>query len=136
MTERFDWTSLLARVLFGFFIVFAAYNPSGHSFWHWALNGSAGVWTKFSVGTALLGMHGFVITNVLGVLKWRGILLIVALLFGSWMALAPSTGFGGWNGSGIVIVLLSGLALLYAAGLSYSHIHHRLAGVSHVEKVK
>jgi hypothetical protein len=32
-----------------------------------------------------------------------------------------------------MLLLLALVALLYAAGLSYSHVHHRLAGITHVE---
>lgn len=134
MTSRFDWTSIAARILFSFFIVFAAYNPSGHSYWHWILHGAAGFWSKFTVGAVLFALHALVLTSAVGALKWRGILLIVAILFGAWMAISGRIGFAGGS-PGTAIVVLTGLALLYAAGLSYSHFHHRLAGVVHVEKV-
>lgn len=135
MTQRFDWASIIARVLFSFFVVFAVYNPSGHSYWHWVQQGSAGFWTKLAVGIGLLVVHIFVCSTTVAVLKWRGVLLIVALLFSSWMAVAHHAGLGQAGASGALVVALSGLALLYSAGLSYSHIHHRIAGVTHVEKV-
>lgn len=135
MTHPFDWTSLVARVLFGFFIVFAVYNPSGHSYWHWVFQGEGGFWLKFSVGMGLLGVHAMVITSVLGVLKWRGVLLITATLFGGWMAISTSTGMGSWSASSAIMVLLTGLSLIYATGLSFPHLHSRLSGIAHVEKV-
>jgi hypothetical protein len=132
---RFDWTSIVARVLFSFFVVFAAYNPSGHSYWHWLIEGAAGFWTKFAVGMVLLGVHAFMLENVRMVLKLRGTLLVLAILFGSWMALSRESAIGAWTASGTVVVLLTGLALLYAVGLSYPHLHSRIAGVGHVEKL-
>jgi hypothetical protein len=132
---RFDWTSLVARALFSFFVVFAAYNPSGHSYWHWLIGGEAGFWTKFAVGLVLLGTHAFILENVRSVLKLRGILLVLSILFGSWMALSRESAVGAWTASGSGVVLLTGLALLYTAGLSYSHLHSRIAGVGHFEKV-
>jgi hypothetical protein len=135
MTHPFDWTSLVARVLFGFFIVFAVYNPSGHSYWHWVFQGEGGFWLKFAVGMGLLGVHAIVITSVLGVLKWRGVLLVTATLFGGWMAISNSIGLGSWSASSVIMVLLTGLSLIYATGLSFPHLHHRLSGIAHVEKV-
>lgn len=136
MTHPFDWTSLIARILFGFFIVFAVYNPTGHSYWHWLWLGEGGFWLKFAVGSALAGLHAMVIASVLGVLKWRGVALVAATLFATWMAIAGLTGMGGgFSLSGLLTKLLTGLALIYATGLSFPHLHHRLSGIAHVEKV-
>ena len=132
---RFDWTSIVARILFSFFVVFATYNPSGHSYWHWLIEGEAGFWTKFAVGMVLLGVHAFMLDHVRSALKWRGTLLVLAVLFGSWMALSRESAIGAWTSSGTAVLLLTGLALLYAAGLSYPHIHSRIAGIAHVEKL-
>jgi hypothetical protein len=135
MTQRFDWASIVTRVLFSFFVVFAVYNPSGHSYWHWIQQGSAGFWAKLALGIGLLVLHIFICSTTLSVLKWRGVALIVALLFSGWMAVSRQTGLDQGSWSGTVVVALTGLALLYAAGLSYSHIHHRIAGIAHVEKI-
>jgi hypothetical protein len=135
MTQRFDWTSIVARVLFSFFVVFAVYNPTGHSYWHWMQQGSAGFWTKLAVGIGLLVLHIFICSTTVSVLKWRGVALIVALLFSAWMALSGQAGLDQGGASRTIVVALTGLALLYAAGLSYTHIHHRIAGIAHVEKV-
>jgi phosphoglycerol transferase MdoB-like AlkP superfamily enzyme len=135
MTQRFGWASIVARVLFSFFVVFAVYNPSGHSYWHWIQQGSAGFWTKMAVGIGLLVLHIFIVSTTVSVMKWRGVLLIVALLFSGWMAVSNQAGLGHGGAFSTVVIAMTGLALLYAAGLSYSHIHHRIAGVTHVEKV-
>lgn len=134
MTTRFDWRGVVARAFFSFFIVFAVYNPSGHSWWHWLWQGEAGFWTKLAVTLLLAGLHGVVWASVRGVLKWRGVLLVLATLFAGSMALAPFVPGGPVEG-GAWLLLLTLVALLYAAGLSYSHIHHRLAGITHAESV-
>jgi uncharacterized protein YjlB len=69
------------------------------------------------------------------VLKWRGVLVVVALLFSGWMALSRQAGLDQGGVGGTIVVVQTGLALIYAAGLSYSHIHHRISGVLHVEKI-
>jgi hypothetical protein len=135
VTHSFDWTSVVTRVLFSFLVVFAVYNPSGHSYWHWLFRGDADFWVKFAVGTGMLGVHAVIVTSVLGVLRWRGVLVLAATLFGCWMAISNSVGVAEWSISGLVMVLLTGISLIYAAGLSYPHIHSRLAGIAHVEKV-
>lgn len=133
--ERFDWISITARVLLSFFVVFATYNPSGHSYWHWIILSDASFWSKFTIGAVLFAMHSIALTTAIGALKWRGILLIVVIMFGAWRTLSPQVGFMGSDTPDTAVVLLSGVAFVYAAGLSYSHFHHRLAGVVHVEKV-
>ena len=134
MTGHFDWRGVVARLLFSAFAVFAVYNPSGHSWWHWLWRGEAGFWTKLAVTLLLLGLHGVIWATVLGVLKRRGVLLVLATAFAGAMALAPLVPASPVEG-GRVLLLLAMVVLLYAAGLSYSHLHHRLAGITHVEKV-
>ncbi|WP_431285190.1 DUF6524 family protein [Humitalea sp. 24SJ18S-53] len=134
MTTRFDWQGVVARVLFSFFAVFAVYNPSGHSWWHWFWLGAGGFWAKLAVTLMLVLLHGLIWGTVIGVLKRRGVLLVTGAIFAGFMAISPLLPDGPDMG-GTRLLLLSVLALLYAAGLSYSHIHHRLAGVSHVEQV-
>ena len=135
MTQRFGWASIVARVLFSFFVVFAVYNPSGHSYWHWIQQGSAGFWAKMAVGVGLLIVHISIATTTVSVMRWRGVLLIVALLFSGWMAVSNHAALGHGGAPSTIVIALTGLALLYAAGLSYSHIHHRISGVTHVDKV-
>ena len=134
MTTRFDWRGVVARVLFSFFIVFAVYNPSGHSLSHWVIGGEGGLWLKLTVSLAMLGLHGLIWITVAGVLKWKGVLLLLATIFAGWMA-AGDLATGAPASIGIATTMLVSLALLYAAGLSYSHIHHRLAGIAHVDNI-
>ena len=134
MTGHFDWRGVVARLLFSAFAVFAVYNPSGHSWWHWLWRGEAGSWTKLAVTLLLLGLHGVIWATILGVLKRRGVLLVLATGFAGAMAVAPLLPVAPAEG-GRALLLLGLLVLLYAAGLSYSHLHHRLAGITHVEKV-
>lgn len=81
----------------------------------------------------LFGLHGFICATVVGVLKRRGVLLVLATLFAGAMAAAPFVPTLPVEGGRAL--LLAMVSLLYAIGLTYSHIHQRLAGISHVEKV-
>ena len=40
--SHISWDGIAARLLFSLFIVYATYNPSGRSYWHWAWEGEAG----------------------------------------------------------------------------------------------
>jgi len=134
MTERFGWRGLVARVLFSGFVVFAVWNPSGESYWHWVVQGSGGFWPKAAVGLGLLFVHGTIWLSLLSALRWRGVILLSLLLLATWQSLAALAPARGGDSVSAGTAILTGLALLYAAGLSWSHIHHRIAGLVHLDK--
>jgi hypothetical protein len=135
MTAPFGWDGVAARTLFSVFVVFAAYNPSGRSYWHWMWAGETGFWVKLATGLALLLVHLAIWLTLLGLFGWLGVLLLATMLGIFTMALLELTGGtagGAWPGL-VPLVLLS---LLYAMGLSWSMIHHRIAGIVHVAPTK
>lgn len=132
---HFSWDGLLARLLFSVFVVFATYNPSGRSYWHWLWEGEGGPWTKLAVGLVLLLTHLAIWFTVRGLLGWRGVFLVTATLAALMLAAAEigvSVLSGAWSGLGPLILW----SLLYTFGLSWSLVHHRAAGITHVEALK
>lgn len=136
MIARFSWQGIVARTLFSAIMVFMVYNPSGHSYLHWVSGGLSPFWPKFTIGLFLLLAHGAIWATIIGVLKLRGVVLVTLTLIGGCMSVAQLFGTGGAGSATRVTVMLCILAMLYSIGLSWSLIHHRLAGITHVETIK
>ncbi|WP_439596592.1 DUF6524 family protein [Falsiroseomonas sp.] len=133
--ERFDWRGVVARGLFSLFIVFGVYNPSGYSYLHWVLQGFGWFWAKLAVGALLTIVVLMLWRTTRGVLKLRGMILVTLFCLGAGMTLANLTGAGVFSLGSLVTGALLTLAALFTAGLSYSHVDHRLGGISHTEEV-
>lgn len=133
---HFDWRSGLARVLFSLFVVFAVYNPSGRSYWHWLWDGSGQFWPKLTVGLMLMMVHAAILATLFGALGRKGVALVTVAVVSAWVTLAELTELGSLSRDGLAIMPLGVVSLVYAAGLSWSLIHHRLAGINHVEVLK
>ncbi len=133
--NHISWDGIAARLLFSLFVVFATYNPSGRSYWHWAWVGEAGFWTRLAVGLVLLLTHLALFFTLHGLLGWKGLLLVgttfVVLMLAAWeLGLAQLS--GSWSGTAPLVLV----SLLYTFGLSWSLVHHRAAGITHVEPLK
>jgi hypothetical protein len=134
--ERFDWRGVVARGLFSLFVVFAVYNPSGTSYLHWVAGGFELFWAKLAVGAFLLAVLWVLWRTTLGVLKPLGVGLMLAICLGAGATIIGATGNGIFEGNTLLMWLLVSLAALFTAGLCYSHLHHRLGGISHTEEIK
>jgi len=133
--ERFDWRGVVARALLSLFLVFAVYNPSGTSYLHWVLGGFAWFWAKLAVGAALAAVFLVLWRTTIGVLGRRGIVLVVLFCIGLGMTLARLTGHPLFTGDTLLMWALVCIAAVFTAGLCYSHLHHRLGGISHTEEI-
>lgn len=133
--SRFDWRAVVARALFSLFIVAAVYNPSGYSYAHWVAQGFAWFWAKVASGALLLIIVLMLWRTARGVLKTRGMVLVLVFCLGAGFTLAPLTGTPLLDPAALVIWALLSLAVLFTAALSYSPLHHRLGGISHTEEI-
>lgn len=133
----FRWTNFLVRVVVAFVLVFATYNPSGHSWVHWFI-GSANKLDPIIILTAIILIIGWAVylRATARSLGFFGSLLVVAL-FGSmiWAMI-----FYGWlsldNPSVLGYVALVLLSVLLAVGISWSHIRRRITGQIDVDDVE
>ncbi|MFN3075468.1 MAG: DUF6524 family protein [Alphaproteobacteria bacterium] len=125
----FNYRNLLQRWIMALFIVFATYNPSGYSFFHWATDLEDTRWSlKVLVGTALLILH---LTFVFATVRALGLtfLVIWSLFFAAliWTFLdhgfLASLGVRTW-----VTIVLGIIATILAIGVSWSYIRGRLSG--------
>jgi hypothetical protein len=133
---RFNWRGVVARALFSLFLVFAIYNPSGTSYLHWVLGGFDWFWAKLATGAVLATILLMLWRTTIGVLGRAGIVLVIAFSLGASVTLARLTGQPVLDGQTMLVWLLVSIAAVFTAGLSYSHIHHRLGGITHTEEIK
>lgn len=134
----FGFGSLLLRLLFALLIVMLTFNPSGFSFLHWAkdafLSSSLGP-LHFLAGVALL--IGWVVlvqatTQSLGMLG----IALVAALFGVlvWILFFYDV-VKTSSSSTIIWIILTGVAVILAIGVSWAHIRRRLSGQATVDEI-
>ncbi len=133
---RFDWRGVVSRALFSSFTVFALYNPTGTSYLHWVLDGFNLLWAKLAVGAGLSAVLCVLWRTARGTLGRIGMAMVLAFCLGTGATLLALTGIGLFESHVLLLWGLLTLAGLFTAGLCYSHIHHRLGGITHTEEVK
>jgi len=120
--------NFLLRWLVTLFLVFATYNPSGRSFYHWAVSGNA-PWTIVAVvAIALVAAFMFLLRSTWRSIKPFGTFLL-AIFLGLFNLMLVNLGVvtvtGGWV---ITVMILLSISTLLAVGVSFSAIRARLAG--------
>ncbi len=124
----FGPVNFLLRWLFTMLLVFSTYNPSGRSFYHWAIGGDAPGALAASLGIAMLAGYIFLIRSMLRSMKSGGVALVAVflLLFNIMLVdLGLVTVSGGWV---VTVMTQVSVATLLTIGLSFSAIRARLAG--------
>lgn len=136
VSKEFNWLGFGARLLGAFVLVFATFNPSGHSYFHWVmrelpqfsiLKGFLGVtlligWAVYLRATSRsLGPIGVTLaTAFFGTLLW----LVV-----DW-GLVPAD-----SANAITTLILALIAVVLATGMSWSHVRRRLSGQADVDEL-
>lgn len=130
---NFGISSILVRAFLSFGVLFAIYNSSGYSYFHWIVSGfgesSAGegfvlLMIKLSVGLFLLVVVLTFTSIVYHAVGIAGIALLLLLT-------APvTTAFGYYfiDTWGFATVLFTGGGIFFTMGLVYSNLRYRLSG--------
>ena len=116
------------RWMFSLFLVFATYNPSGVSFYHWAISGWSPLTLICVVGVAMLAVYVFLIRSTWRSIKLTGILIGVAFTGLFNLMLVDLEIVAVDRVSSVVVMLLASLATILSIGVSFSAIRARLAG--------
>jgi Family of unknown function (DUF6524) len=134
--EKFSWTSILVRVMLSAALVFLTFNPTGHSYYHWAASEIRSPGPLLAVaGIALLICWIIFLRSTMQSMGKLGVVLAVAFLAAvvwlvtSWGWLDPK------NTSVMTWVALVVVSLVLALGLSWAHIRQRLTGQAAVDEV-
>ena len=134
--ERVGWLGILLRVLAALALVLLTYNPTGHSYYHWALmHPETFSALEALMGAVLLALWVFYLRAALSSLGLVGVILLLLILGALvWLLieqkiLDPSQpGIASWIG----LVLL---ALVLGIGMSWSLVRRRLTGQVDVDEI-
>lgn len=116
------------RWMFSLFLVFATYNPSGVSFYHWAVSGWSPLTLVSVVGVALLAIYVFLFRSTWRSIKLTGIMIgvVFTALFNLMLIDLEIVAID--RASIVVVMVLASLATILSVGVSFSAIRARLAG--------
>jgi hypothetical protein len=133
--RQFTLVPFAVRLASSAFLVFATYNPSGYSYYHWAINPHGGAPAlKVVVGLAIILLYAAVLRVVVAAFRRSGLILGVAagLFFSSEIVivLLPADASLSWRGWMLVAqyAVLVAVARVIAFGISWSYIIERLTG--------
>lgn len=138
--NNFSLQGYLIRLVFALILVFATYNPSGYSFYHWAMDSF--------FGEALSIKPLFVLFAVVLIIGWTIYLratfrslgafgLTLALcFFGAVVWWLIDIGLIGLDSvSVITYIVLVLLGAILAIGMSWSHIRRKMSGQADMDDV-
>ncbi len=136
MAANFGAAGLATRFLFALFLVFATFNPSGYSYYHWANNTLPAVEPLLALaGIGLLIGWVIFLRATLRSLGVIGIALASAL-FGCLLWLVIDAGLvAADNVNAVLYIVLVIMSAILAIGMSWSHVRRRMSGQSDVDDV-
>ncbi len=129
-------SQFLVRLIFAVALVFATFNPSGYSYFHWVKDTMPAINPYIALaGIALIIGWAIYIRATLRSLGPVGIVLAL-LLLGCLVWLFIDLGWFNWQDVGLMSwVGLSITAIVLAIGMSWSHIRRRLTGQVDIDDV-
>jgi hypothetical protein len=131
--QGISWSGVLMRVVFAVALVLLTYNPSGHSFYHWAVAPPPGI-TALKAFLGILLLIGWVIClrTAFVALGWLGVTLGVALL-GTMAWLLVDRKMVDTTPSMLLWIALVSVGVVLGIGLSWSLIRARTTGQIEVQ---
>ena len=137
LQKSFGWDRFIVRFIFAIVVVFASYNPEGHSYFHWVYQDlPAFSALKAFIGVILLICWIILIRATLGSLGYIGILLAAAFFgLAIWLIIDV---FGLSTDSFRVIAYIVSimLASVLSIGISWSHVRRRLSGQVDTDEIE
>ena len=126
----------LVRFVFAIVLVFATYNPSTYSYFHWV----QGSFPQFTPALAICGLLIVITWGIYMRATFRSLgilgLMLAAAFFASFVWLFYDLGWLQTDNIGVMTwVVLVIVSLLLAIGMSWSHIRRRLTGQVDIDDV-
>ncbi len=135
MANNFSFQGLFLRIGFALVLVFATFNPSGYSYYHWATNlGEGSLPLLILAGVVLLIGWVIFLRATLRSLGPIGIILTVAL-FGCLVWLAVDLNWLNMQSQPFIYIVLVVCAIILGIGMSWSHIRRRFSGQADMDDV-
>ncbi|MCW8931792.1 MAG: DUF6524 family protein [Gammaproteobacteria bacterium] len=129
-TTSFNFGSFFIRLFFALILVFATFNPSGYSFYHWILTALETGFEPLMVLAGIVLLIGWVvyIRATISSLGLIGLILAFAF-FGTLIWMVIDWGIVPVDSiQTITYIVLSLLSMVLAIGMSWSHIRRRMSG--------
>ena len=137
--ERFSLFGLIGRIVLPFVLVYGTWNPSGLSFYHWAI-------APFFSGTPAIG-PGKVLVALLLLAGWLVVIqatmrslglggaILIGGIFGTlvWLLIAKGGVFQPHSATAFAHLGLVALSLLLAIGMSWAIVRRKLTGQVEVD---
>jgi hypothetical protein len=139
-SNRFTLQSFFLRLIFALVLVYASYNPSGYSFFHWAKDALFGdalaISPPFAMSAVIL-LIGWTIYLRATLLALGGLGLSLAFAFFAiivwWFIDLGLLSFD--SISVMTYIALFILAAILATGMSWSHLRRRMSGQADVDDI-
>ncbi len=139
-SNRFTVQSFFLRLIFALVLVYASYNPSGYSFFHWAKDALFGealaISPPFAMSAVIL-LIGWTIYLRATLLALGGLGLSLAFAFFAiivwWFIDLGLLSFD--SISVMTYIALFILAAILATGMSWSHLRRRMSGQADVDDI-
>lgn len=132
--QTFDLRAFVARWLFAMFLVFAVYNPSGNSLFHWLRDDFGTYWMLLLPAAGLMTIFYFLAMRAtILFLRIVGMALVTAALGSIVWALSDFGVVDLHNRAELELAILLVLSGLLAAGISGMHVVTRLTGQLNID---
>jgi len=137
--KRFSLLGLIGRIVLPFVLVYGTWNPSGQSFYHWAiepyLSGTPAI-GPVKVLVALLLLAGWVVV-IRATMRSLGLggAVLIAGIFGAlvWLLIAKGGVYQPHSATAFSHLGLVALSLLLAIGMSWAVVRRKLTGQVEVD---
>ena len=137
LQKSFGWDKFIVRFIFAIIVVFATYNPEGHSYFHWVYEDlPAFSVLKAFIGVVLLICWIILIRATLGSLGAIGIILAAAFFGLAIWLIIDVFGLSTDSFRVIAYIISIMLASVLSIGISWSHVRRRLSGQVDTDEVE
>ncbi len=137
LQKSFGWDKFIVRFIFAIIVVFASYNPEGHSYFHWIYEDlPAFSVLKAFIGVVLLICWIILIRATLGSLGAIGIILAAAFFGLAIWLIIDVFGLSTDSFRVIAYIISIMLASVLSIGISWSHVRRRLSGQVDTDEVE
>jgi len=137
LQKSFGWDKFIVRFIFAIIVVFATYNPEGHSYFHWVYEDlPAFSVLKAFIGVVLLICWIILIRATLGSLGAIGIILAAAFFGLAIWLIIDVFGLSTDSFRIIAYIISIMLASVLSIGISWSHVRRRLSGQVDTDEIE
>ena len=134
--ERFGVSGFGIRLAVALVLVFATFNPTGYSFYHWALMAEGSLPLKYLAGIVLLILFVIYLRATWRSIGPTGLALSMALFGGIIWVLVDLGLINATEPTVLSYVLLILVSLVMAIGISWSHVRRRVTGQSDIDDLE